>query len=278
MPWRLDRTIALANLARPLERVRHATALPILMYHSVSDDEHTCGHPYYQTNTRPERFIEQMKWLHENEFHGVDLERGWKGLVDGSLQAHAVCITFDDGFYDLLHHAWPVLEAYGFTATVFVPTEFMILPRKVFKGRACLTWPEIRRLHEAGLHFGSHTMTHPELHRLPVESMKRELIESRAVLEDELHEPVTAFAHPYAFPSELTDYIARLRDALDEAGYTRGVTTRVGRARGAHDPLLLPRIPVNSHDDVALFAAKVRGAYDWVGAFQRMSRAWRRAA
>jgi peptidoglycan/xylan/chitin deacetylase (PgdA/CDA1 family) len=278
MPLRLDRTLSLAAAARPVRHVTHGVALPVLMYHSVSGEEHDAGHPYYQTNTRPERFVEQMNWLHEQGFHSVDVERGWKSLVDGSLHPHAVCITFDDGFHDMLHHAWPVLEACGFSATVFVPTDFMTMPRQSFKGRPCLTWPEVRQLREAGLHFGSHTMTHPELHRLSGAAMKRELVESRAVLEDQLHKPVTAFAHPYAFPSEKDDYISRLRDALDEAGYTRGVTTRVGRARAAHDPLLLPRIPVNSHDDLALFAAKVRGAYDWVGAVQRASRVLRRAA
>lgn len=278
MPWRLDRAISLAAPVRSLERVKHAAALPVLMYHSVSDDERAGRHPYYQTNTRPQRFVEHLKWLRAHDYESVDLERGWKGLVDGSLHAHAVCITIDDGFYDVLHAAWPVLEAYGFSATVFLPTDFMKLPRQTFKGRFCLTWPEVRRLREAGLRFGSHSMSHSELHRLSKDDLKRELVESRALLEDQLHEAVTTFAHPYAFPSENNGYIARLRDALDEAGYTRGVTTRIGRARAAHDPLLLPRIPVNSHDDLALFAAKLRGAYDWVGGFQRMARAWRKAA
>ncbi|MGA1192863.1 MAG: polysaccharide deacetylase family protein [Kiritimatiellia bacterium] len=278
MRWRLDRTISLAAAMRPPQRDGHGQVLPILMYHSVSDEEHDGGHPYYQTNTRPERFVEHMKWLRDHEYQSVDLERGWQGLIDGSLIPRAICITFDDGFYDLLHCVWPVLESYGFSATMFIPTEFMAMPRQTFKGRTCLTWPEVRRLHEAGMRFGSHSMTHAELHRLPDSNLRRELVESRALLEDHVHEPVTTFAHPYAFPSEDRDYVVRLRDALEDAGYTRGVTTRVGRARTSQDPLLLPRIPVNSHDDIALFAAKVRGAYDWVGAVQRASRSLRRAA
>jgi hypothetical protein len=46
---------------------RKGFRLPILMYHSVSDDPET-GHPYYWINTSPKRFAEQMRFLAENNY------------------------------------------------------------------------------------------------------------------------------------------------------------------------------------------------------------------
>jgi hypothetical protein len=61
-----------------------------------------------------------------------------------------------------------------------------------------------------------------------------------------------------------------LREILGEAGYRYGVCTRIGRAGAASDPLFLERLPVNGADDTALLAAKMAGAYDWVGGLQSL--------
>ncbi len=62
------------------------------------------------------------------------------------------------------------------------------------------------------------------------------------------------------------------------AGYQNGVCTIVGRAKRSSEPLFMERLPVNSCDDAALFAAKLAGAYDWIATSQYISKVGKAAA
>jgi peptidoglycan/xylan/chitin deacetylase (PgdA/CDA1 family) len=96
------------------------SAIPVLMYHSVSKDLEPGRRPYYQLATSPERFRRQMHLLRDRGYHAIglsDAQRLASGHAAGEA-AHPVVITFDDGFRDFLTSAWPVLEELQFAATV----------------------------------------------------------------------------------------------------------------------------------------------------------------
>ena len=239
--------------------------IPILMYHSISDNEEASVHPYYMTHTSPEIFAAQMKFLYEMGYAVISmpdaeekLGRGWDG------KENYVVLTFDDGFLDFYTNAFPVLMDYGFTATVFLPTAFIGDGTLSFKNKRCLCWREVRELRKSGITFGSHTVTHPQLRELRFELIAQELNDSRKAIEDNLGEPVQSFSYPYRFPEEDRSFRRYLRDTLREAGYSHGVTTVIGRARMEDDKLFLKRLPVNGADDLDLFSAKLEGGYDWV--------------
>jgi hypothetical protein len=228
--------------------------------------------------TSPARFRQQMKWLRENGYRAVTLDDA-VGLMQNASPQRAdrtVAITFDDGFHDFRLNAWPVLCEFGFVATMFVPTLYIRNTRKSFRGRECLTWREVRELSTSGVSFGSHTVSHPVLYRLPWPEVRRELWESRLQLESELDRPVTAFAYPYAFPQEDKAFCARLREELCSQGYRVATTTEIGHLQLGIDPLRVPRLPVNDCDDQRLFLSKLNGAYDWVRSVQFLSRTARR--
>lgn len=276
----LDR-VASVFLAQPLLAsglLRSKPGIPILMYHSVSDDPEASVSPYYRLTTSPARFREQMRWLHEQGFEVIDLTEAMRRLGDGADggQDCSVVVTFDDGFQDFLTDAWPVLAEFGFGASMFLPTAYIGNERKSFKGRPCLTWAEVRELRSRGVSFGAHTVSHPVLHHLPWGDVAREVGDSRARIEDELQERVSTFAYPFAFPQENRPFVTRFRRQLVDLGFTGAVTTVIGRAKPGHDLLCLKRLPVNDRDDRRLFSSKVAGAYDWVGNLQFLSRAAKR--
>ena len=271
---RLDRAGTLYGVG-PLFRwlFGQAGKIPILMYHSVADEDESAVRPYYRISITPPQFLQQMAWLHEKGYRSVSLGSAVELLKTGrSSLDRTVVITFDDGYRNFCDHAFPALGRFGFTATMFLPTAFISDRPLVFNRRECMTWADVREMQQRGMSFGSHTESHPQLHGLDWGSIRGEILRSRQTIEDKTGSLVDSFAYPYAFPQTDKAFKANLRKILEESGYRYGVCTQIGRAGPASDPLFLERIPVNSADDTALLGAKMRGGYDWVGGMQSLAK------
>src|ERR1035437_550329 len=124
--------------------------LLILCYHGVSlDDEHLCSGLYIS----PEQFRERLECIRNADCNVLPLKDAVTMLFEGSLPAASVVITFDDGFYDFYAKAWPILQDFGWPATVYLATSCSLTNLPVFdpmvryllwKGRAKeLRLPEI---------------------------------------------------------------------------------------------------------------------------------------
>ena len=265
MGIRLDRGMSVHCVAPVLRRSARRARLPILMYHSISDEQEGCSHPYYRTVTTPEVFAQHLRYLHGAGYKTLSLDDAARALAAGLVQPKSVVITFDDGFADLALNALPLLQQFGFTATVFLPTRYIGDSPLYFNNRRCLSWEEARELSKAGICIGSHTVTHPRLELLSSAEVRDEITASKQAIEDALGVTVSSFAYPYAFPETKQKFKRMLRDLLRDAGYKQGVCTTIGSANPDDDRFFMRRLPVNSEDDIELFAAKLDGAYDWIG-------------
>jgi peptidoglycan/xylan/chitin deacetylase (PgdA/CDA1 family) len=269
---RLDRALSV-YVFHPAQRAvpaRSHGALPILMYHGISDESER-GSAYYKVNTGPAVFERQMRFLKERGYSTIALSEAVRLLNRReSPGLRRVVISFDDGYRNFYTHAFPILQKFGFTATMFLPTGYIGENRASFKGIECMTWDEVRELRKAGIEFGSHTVTHPKLVEMNWVDVERELRESRREMETQLGARVTTFAYPFAFPQADPLFVRKFGDALVELGYRCCLTTEVGRARPGDDVYRLKRLPVNSDDDVNLFRAKLEGGYDWLALPQAM--------
>ena len=273
MRFRLDRALSV-HVASPLTLLfGDRSAIPILMYHSIKHEQQSSVHPYYRTTTPPPLFNKQLRFLQREGYMTCSLEYAVNRL-QGQVSStdKLVVITFDDGYGDFYRHAFPALQRCGFTATVFLPTASIGESPIQFKGKDCMTWPQVRELHRNGIQFGSHTVNHPQLRTLSIQAIDNELLQSKRTIEDKLGCPVTSFAYPYAFPQTDSDFKAQLKNSLRRAGYDHGVCTNIGRANRKSEPLFLERLPVNSGDDMLFFAAKLNGAYDWIAKVQYLSK------
>lgn len=282
MGFRFDR-FATLYVAKPLHWATSSRRLsvPILMYHSISDDPETSLHPYYRTATSAQVFAAQMKYLYDNGYQTACC-RDIVGQVEDHTAAiqKRVVITFDDGYRDFYTEAFPVLQRFGFSATVYLATAYIGDTPVKFKGKDCVTWAEARELNRHGVCFGSHTVTHPQLRDIATSALHGEIVDSKDAIEQKLSCPVNSFAYPYAFPETDHEFKRRLREMLSSAGYKSGVCTTIGRFNRNSDELFLRRLPVNSCDDSALFGAKLTGAYDWLGVpqyFSKVATSWKRA-
>jgi peptidoglycan/xylan/chitin deacetylase (PgdA/CDA1 family) len=275
--FRPDR-LATLYCFRPARRLlrRHGRGIPILMYHSISNAPELDNRPYYRTCTRPEVFRRQIEFLHRNGYTALTLSAAARALaLAEEPSGRLVALTFDDGYADFFSEAYPVLNEFGFAATVFLPTAYIGAEQRQFNGIGCLTWSQIRELHQSGVEFGSHTVSHPQLADLPMSSAEQELRASKMTIEENIGAAVASFGYPYAFPEHRHAFVAALRTSLEDCGYRFGVCTMIGTANRNSDPLFLERLPVNSLDDENLLAAKLEGAYDWLRFPQRLSKVLR---
>jgi peptidoglycan/xylan/chitin deacetylase (PgdA/CDA1 family) len=269
MNFRLDRFVTLYVVNPVRRRISgNKLAIPILMYHSISNEDETNVSAYYRTVTSPLVFNQHMHHLHELGYSTINMVDAVNVLQNGGSTNRYTVVTFDDGYADFYAQAFPALNRYGFTATVFLPTAYIGKAPAQFKQKDCLTWSEVRELRKYGISFGSHTVTHPQLAKLEGDKVRDEIVNSKQTIEDNLGESVDSFAYPFAFPEENRPFVRMLRNELIESGYHHGVSTRIGTARGQEDRYFLRRLPMNSLDDVSLFSAKLQGGYDWLHTIQ----------
>jgi len=281
---RLDHFITL-NLVYPLKqniKKNREFKIPILMYHSISDEPEN-GHPYFWINTSPQRFTEQMQFLHDNNYKVISIEEAVNILTGNSQPEtcshvkHAtrnpqlgtdnyVVLTFDDGYRNVFTNALPILRKYGFCATLYLPTN--LIGTKSLKGEDRLCWDEPRELRNSGIAIGSHTVNHLQLKVLKREEIEYEIRSSKEKIEENLGETIYSFSYPYAFPESDKELKIYLRAILEASGYKNGVTTIIGMAGEADSPFFLKRLPVNSRDDLFFFKTKLAGCYDWMHVFQ----------
>src|SRR5689334_20380832 len=93
---------------------------PILAYHAV--------HPLRldSINVTPDNFCAQLKWLAQRGYRGVSLCEYLRQTDEQpSKVGRLVALTFDDGYLDNLTYALPLLEKFGFSATIFVVAEYI---------------------------------------------------------------------------------------------------------------------------------------------------------
>ncbi len=104
--------------------------LLILCYHGVSlEDEHQWRPLLY---IQPQKLEQRLALLKNGGFSVLPLGEGLQRLQAGTLPLRSVVITFDDGTYDFFREAYPLLQQYGFPATVYQTTYYSLVERPVF--------------------------------------------------------------------------------------------------------------------------------------------------
>lgn len=243
--------------------------ISILMYHSLD----TSGSV---VSVSPKDFADQMACLARMGYKGMSLiEALERRDRDGSWPANGVVVTFDDGFANFYECAYPVLMRHKFTATVFLVSGHMggrndwEAPLPQLGSRPILSWRQASEMSGAGIEIGSHTKSHPDLRRLPVEKIEDEIKSSKAEIEHHTGGTVESFAYPFGnFNRETLEIVKR--------HYRAACTTFLQRAEA--EPFhALPRIDmyyIRSERDLKQL---LDGRLDYYLKIRRLGRSVRRA-
>jgi predicted ATP-grasp superfamily ATP-dependent carboligase/peptidoglycan/xylan/chitin deacetylase (PgdA/CDA1 family) len=117
----------------------------------------------------------------------------------------------------------------------FAPLAGVVLPTDLM-----MTTAQLRRMADAGMEIGAHTVTHPILAKVPLEEARREIERSRDDLKALLGKTPTLFAYPNGKPGY--DYTGEHAKLVLEAGFSAAVSTAWGSAGPSDDLFQIPRM------------------------------------
>lgn len=160
--------------------------VPILLYHNITNASFADSR--YAVSI--DDFKDQMEQLKYWGYSTITV----KQLVDHIKKGHTlpprpVVISFDDGYLNVYKNAFPIMEKYGFTGTVYLVANRL-------NADGFLQEEELLALLDNGWEVGSHGMSHTELtqnHDL----VRQEILQSRLDIEDALGIKVFSFAYPF---------------------------------------------------------------------------------
>jgi len=157
-----------------------------LMYHEIE----LAGRPLCRPEAGYTRYViphqefrSQIAAMRELALAGVSVSEALR------FSSPAVAITVDDGCETDLITVAPLLAEFGFGATFY--TSPGLLGKKGFLSAA-----QLRELSDLGFEIGSHSMTHRYLTDLSDIDLRRELEQSKQVLEQMVRKPVAHFSCP----------------------------------------------------------------------------------
>jgi peptidoglycan/xylan/chitin deacetylase (PgdA/CDA1 family) len=223
------------------------------MYHEIAGPAETTS----RLAVPPHAWAEQLAYLHDKGYRTItaaELSAVLSGR--GQLPDRAIVLTFDDGYEDFHSRAMPLLDRYGFTATLFVTTGWIQGVGPLATGRRpgrMLSWTQITEVASAGIEVAAHSCLHLQLDQLPRKLLHDELYTSKAQLEDGLGSSVLGLAYPFGYSN------IRVRKVVRDLGYNYACA--VGNVFMGNEPdaLALPRLTVKNSMTIAEFQQVVHG-------------------
>lgn len=231
-----------------------ATAVPILLYHSVSD---TPSGRFGRWTVSRTQLADHLDLLLDSGRQPLTVRQLLDGLDADRLPDRPVVLTFDDGFADFADNAWPVLARRELSATLYVTagdlggrSEWLA---SLGARLPMLTPRAVVDLAAAGCEIGAHSMSHPQLDCLPDAVAGREIADSKDALQQVLGAEVDAFAYPHGYHSAVT------KDLVRAAGFRSAAAVRNAVSHAADDRLALARVTITSDCDTADLSRMLAG-------------------
>lgn len=139
MPWRAAIHDAIASVTNGWGRERHRGELRVLMFHGLTDKEHTglenCQHKHLHV-----KHFEALAAHLAAHYDVLSMDELVEHLETGRpLPPYPAVLTFDDGFASNYHLAYPVLRRFGLPFIIYLETEFVDQKRPIWVDRVDFT-------------------------------------------------------------------------------------------------------------------------------------------
>ncbi|QSR88283.1 polysaccharide deacetylase family protein [Methylacidiphilum caldifontis] len=217
-------------------RKTYGDKTPILMYHHIGRSPKDSKFPSLWV---PSLLFERQL----GEFWSVE----WPSISLGEFVAAScsvckgVILSFDDGYQSVFTRGLPLLTKFRMRAILFVVVNYI---GKYNEWDRALGEPpqklmgkeEIRDWIAAGHEIGSHSLSHPHLPKLSFDEARREIEDSKKILEDIFSFPVRHFSYPYG------EWTAQCAEIAEKAGYESACQIGEGVNFPGENPFCLKRL------------------------------------
>jgi peptidoglycan/xylan/chitin deacetylase (PgdA/CDA1 family) len=208
---------------------------PIIFYHHVVQ-----GDPPNIYCVSTDAFTEQMDYLQSNGYTVIPISLLVTAIkVGADLPDRPIVISFDDGNADIYDNAFPIMQKYGFTGTLYLVVNY--LDQDTF-----LSTDQVVEMQNAGWEIGSHSMSHPDLAGMQ-NDISYQVVNSKKYLAKTFNAPIDTFAYPFGETDpDISSAVAN--------EYTAAVGLGNSYTHTKADLFYLQRIEVNSDTDIDTFA------------------------
>ncbi|HTN72027.1 MAG TPA: polysaccharide deacetylase family protein [Methylomirabilota bacterium] len=210
--------------------------VPILVYHNLGPQAK--GRLLLGVKS----FEEQMRYLKSQGYRVVSLKEFLEYTsLKKQLPRKSLVLSFDDGYRAFLQYAYPILKELGFTATLFVYTDY------IGAGSNALSWADLKKLAAEGFDIEAHSKTHGNMRRTAGESAN-EYAKRLAV---ELNLPKELFLKNLGYSPQTLAYPYGSQDDVvvqrtKELGYVAAFTVRRQGNPSFVEPLKIHRSQIYS--------------------------------
>lgn len=204
----------------------------VLIYHRFGDDR------FPSTNIGLEEFEGHLSYLEENDYEVLTFGEAYDRMKADELdEGPYACLTIDDGFLSFYEGAMPLLEEYGFEATLFVNTETV-------GGGSYMSWDQIKEVEEKGIEIGNHSHSHGhflsnEDDEARLNAFTEDLETSEELFERNLGYAPDIYAYPYG------EYMESFKEVLRENDFRAAAAQHSGVWHSEGDHFAVPRFPMN---------------------------------
>ncbi|SJZ66048.1 SH3-like domain-containing protein [Pilibacter termitis] len=227
------------DLTKTWEKLSEPALFPILMYHHISQGEDSLYVP-------KEEFDAHMQGLKEKGYYTLTPEEAYLVLTTNKVPSKKIIwVTLDDGYTDVYTNAFPTLKKLGLQATMNIITQPEYPDNKVTKEQRA------ELVNSGFVQLEDHTLNHIDLNALEPAEQERQMSESKKLLTEEIHRPVTTLCYPAGHYDETTVEIAK------KVGYKMAVTTTYGFGASSDGLLELTRVRVSPGASKETFLAMI---------------------
>ncbi len=235
----------------------------VLMYHRIVDDralsqtQQTCVHIH--------EFRKQLELIDRLGYTPITFY-DYRLFQAGEIQLpkKPLILTFDDGYLDTYHLAFPLLTEFGMKAVIFalgdpsVRTNVWDAGKPGISEAGLMEQDHIAELSDYGFEIGGHSLSHPNLASLSAAECLHEVSKTKMVLETITHTEVQSFSYPYGEVSR------QVKDCVAESGYKYACSVFSGPARFGVDLLEIRRIAVHNTTTIPGLALRLVSPYEYL--------------
>lgn len=226
------------KIERP-QAINKNSGILFLMYHGIYNHEKEIFDKRREW-VHIKNFEEHCKILIDKGYNTLSMDDYYHNALNGDNFSKSIIITFDDAPLCQLKYAVPTLLKYNLSAIFYIPVKWLNQPHT-------FSDEDIKKIAEAGMEIGSHSMTHSDFRLLSHDEIYKELRDSKDYLEQLISRPVKHFSFPFGRGYKT------YRNLLRKCSYHTAVTVNRGLNNHNTDVYALYRTALYIHSNSKKF-------------------------